>query len=247
MGDCFLHDFPGREIGLSLLSPEEQKEDLQWAANVMDVLDELRTVIQPLSADMMVGCRDRNLSLLDRSVKPPVPHWFIRSSSLPTGVIVKPGLINARVSQAPELSEKTLMDWIQEALQQECPYAKTHQICWHHLYIDATRARIADEVPFANRQSFVLDTDRGKFEFPLERRNDGLWVYGPIDELFTEPPFNLSVTNEEATGALSIHMLLHWSLWTQPDSANYAALRQALLQIVAKGWELVDYRSLFKL
>jgi hypothetical protein len=245
MSDCFLHDYPGREIGLSLLSPEEQKEDIQWAGNVMDMLDELRTVIQPLSVDMMVGCRDRNLWLLDRYVKPPVPHWFIQASPLPTGVIVTPELANTRVSQASELSRKTLMDWIQEALQQECPCAKTHQICWHRLYIAATRARIADEVPFANRQSFVLDSDRGKFKFPLERRNDGLWVYGPIEELFTEPPFNLSITNEE--GALTIHMLLHWSLWTQPDSASYAALHQALSQIVAKGWELTDYRHLFEM
>ncbi|HEY9905491.1 MAG TPA: hypothetical protein V6D43_24180 [Candidatus Sericytochromatia bacterium] len=244
MSDCFLHDFPGRSIRLKLLSPEEQEEDIQWAANVMDVLDELGTVIQPLSADIMVGCRDRNLWLLDGSVDPPVPHWFIQASPLPTGVIVKPGLVNARVSQASELSRKTLMDWIQEALQQECPCAKTHQICWHELYIDATRARIADEVPFANRQSFVLDSDRGKFKFPLERRNDGLWVYGPIEELFTEPPFNLSIRNEE--GALTIKILIHWSLWTQPNSASYSALNQAISQIVAKGWKLTDSMHLFE-
>lgn len=245
MSDCFLHDFPGREIGLSLLSPQEQKEDIQWAANVMDVLDELGTVIQPLSANMIVGCRDRNLWLLDRSVKPPVPHWFIHTSPLPTGVIVKPGLANARVSQASELSRKTLIDWIYEALQQECPCATTHQICWHELYINATRARIADEAPFANRQSFVLHSYRGKFKFPLERRNDELWVYGPIEELFTEPPFNLSISNEE--GAIDIKILVHWSLWTQPDSLDYAALHQALSRIVSKGWELTDPRHLFEM
>jgi hypothetical protein len=104
------------------------------------------------------------------------------------------------------------------------------------------RARIVNEENFRNSQLFRLETDRGKYEFPLERRKDGLWVYSPIEEFVTEPSFNLLIMNEE--GTLDININIHWSLWTQSGSANHEALRLALLRIISKGWELIQYGSL---
>jgi hypothetical protein len=134
------------------------------------------------------------------------------------------------------------MAWIEKALQQECPNSETHETSWYHLYINAVRARIINKENLRGSQSFRLETDRGEYEFPLERRTDGLWVYSPIEEFITEPSFNLLIINQE--GALDIDMNIHWSLWTQSDSANYQALRQAILRIVSKGWELIQYGSL---
>ena len=245
MSDCFLNHFPGREILLRFLPPDEQTEDIQWAADILAAIDELQTVVKPLSADIVIGCRDLNISLLDDAVKPPIPHWQIRTSTLPKDVIIKPGLVNSQISEVPELSTTIMMEWIQKALQQECPCSETHKTCWNAIYIDATKARICEEATLEIRQSFWLESDRGKFEFPLEDCEDGLWVYGPILDLLTEPPFTLRLTNDE--GALKINMSIHWSLWTQPGSASYITLREAVLRIVNKGWELTDPTRLFKM
>jgi hypothetical protein len=85
----------------------------------MDAIDELRTVIQPLSADLLIGCRDKNIRWRDRNVKLPFPRWFIHESALPETVILEPGLTDPQISQTPELNRETLMAWIEKALQQE--------------------------------------------------------------------------------------------------------------------------------
>jgi hypothetical protein len=236
MSDCYLHDFPGLGLSLKFLSPGEYSSEMEWAANVIDVIDELRTVIQPLSADLLIGCRDKNIRWQDTSVDPPFPCWFIHKSGLPETVVVRPGLTNPQIFPAPELNRETLMAWIEKALRQECPCSETHEISWYGLYINAVRAKIFNEENFRRSQSFRLETDRGEYKFPLERRKDGLWVYSPIKEFKTEPSFNLLIMNRE--GALAIDINIHWSLWTQSGSANHEALRQALLRIISKGWEL---------
>lgn len=104
MRDSFLHHFPGREILLRFLPLDEQTEEVKLAADIMEAIDELKTVVQPLSADIVIGCRNLNISLLDDAVKPPFPHWQIRRSNLLKDVIVKPGLVNYQISEVPELS-----------------------------------------------------------------------------------------------------------------------------------------------
>jgi hypothetical protein len=245
LSDCYLHHFPGYEISLKLLSPGEYPNDMEWTADVMDAIDELRTVIQPLSADLLIGCRDKNIRWRDGNVKPPFPRWFIHESGLPETVILEPGLKDPQISQAPELNRETLMAWIENALQQECPNSDTHETSWYDLYINAVRARIINKENLRGSQSFRLETDRGEYEFPLERRKDGLWVHSPINEFKTEPSFNLLIINQE--GALQIHINIHWSLWTINGSANHEALRQAFLRIISKGWKLTHCNEYFEI
>ncbi|MTJ51353.1 hypothetical protein FJR38_00970 [Anabaena sp. UHCC 0253] len=246
MSDAFMHEFPGSEISLKFLPPKEHNRDLQWAADAMDALDELRTVIQPLSADLVIGCRDISLQWRNTDVRPQFPHWFIHTSSLPKTVVVRPGFIDPQISQVPELSRDSLMVWIEKALQQECSSCSaTHEPGWYLIEIWAVRAKIFDENNFRSRQSFMLDTNRGEFIFPLKRRNEGLWVYSPIDEFKTEPSFHLKVISEE--GTLKINMYIHWSLWSTPGTAENTALRQALSRIANQGWDLTHVPSVFQI
>lgn len=246
MSDAFMHEFPGREISLRFLPPKEHHNDLQWAADAMDALDELRSVLEPLSADLVIGCRDLKIQWRDRDIRPQFPHWFIHASSLPKTVMVRSGFVDPQISQVPELSRDSLMLWIEKALQQECSLCSTtHEPGWYLIEIWAVRGKIFNEKKFRSCQSFILDTNRGEFNFPLEQRNDGLWVYSPINEFKTEPSFHLKVISEE--GALKINIYIHWSLWTTPGTAENTAFSQALSRIVSKGWTLIHTQDVFQI
>jgi hypothetical protein len=245
MSDAFMNDFPGYEISLRFLPQKEHRNDLHLAVNAIDAIDELRTVIEPLTVDLLIGCRDLNIQWRDRNVKPLFPYWFIHVSSLPKIVVVRPEFVKPQISQVLELSRNSLMAWIEKALQQECPCPITHEPGWYLIEISAVRAKIYNEEKFGKRQFFILDTDRGTFEFPLESYPDGLWVYSPIQEFKTEPSFNLRVINEE--GSLTLDMNIHWSLWTTPGTAENTALRQALSRIVSKGWTLTHAKDVFQI
>jgi hypothetical protein len=106
------------------------------------------------------------------------------------------------------------------------------------LRIGAVRARILDSQKFKGRESFVVKTDRGKFSFPLERRDNELWVDSPINDFKTEPSFDLSIVREE--GGLSFDIHTHWSWWTETSPEDAKALRQTIIRIIERGWK-VEY------
>ncbi|MTJ51352.1 hypothetical protein FJR38_00965 [Anabaena sp. UHCC 0253] len=52
MSDAFMNDFPGYEISLRFLPQKEHRNDIHLAMNAIDAIDELRTVIEPLTVDL---------------------------------------------------------------------------------------------------------------------------------------------------------------------------------------------------
>jgi hypothetical protein len=236
MGDCYLHDFPGRKIALRKLCQTPEAEDLLWAASALDAVEELRTVVEPLSVTLRLGCRDKSLKWRDRKAYPPYPTWFIRESFVPEGIIIKPVLVDAQVAQAPELTTEVLTAWIEQAFQQQCPCPHTHDVAWYALYFQAVRSRIYNEKNFQSRDTFILEQYKAQCEFPIEHRKDGLWVYSPIELLDTEPSLKYMIINEE--GALTLDMNVHWSWWTETSPEDRQALEQAMLRIIDRGWKI---------
>lgn len=245
MSDCYLHDFPGRIIALRYLCETGEAQDLLWAAEALNAVDELRTVVDPLSAALQLGCRDKNRYRQDWDVAPPYPTWFIRESSVPEGIIIKQGVVNPQLSQAPKLTREILTAWIENAFQQQCPCIDTHDVAWYDLYFDAVRARIYNEKNFEERSTFVIKKSQGKFEIPILKENNDLWVYSPVESLRTEPSIKYIIGNEE--GALSLRISVHWSWWTETSPEDKNALQQAILRIIALGWKLEYCHEVFGL
>lgn len=68
MTECYLHVFPGSEISLSLLSSKkhsssEPQNNSLWTADALDALEVLRSIVEPLSAELTLTCFDKNTML----------------------------------------------------------------------------------------------------------------------------------------------------------------------------------------
>jgi hypothetical protein len=186
----------------------------------------------------------------DGDTEPLMAHWSIRASDMPETAVLETYPDSYQISQVPEISREYLLDWIEKALQQEYSSA-TYALDWSSLEINAVKARIYNEEKFLNRHSFKLKTSRGNWEFPLERKTDGLWVYGWFEteergkyNYNKKPPLRVIIYKE--VHGITMNLLVEWSLWKQKDSAEHNALREALLRIVARGRE-VDPDECFQL
>ena len=245
MKNCFVHHFPGRQIELKLISSDENLPEIELAADILEVFEELENVVQPLTADLQLGYCDREFLFVDQQLdlEPEFPVWHLRTNDIPIDLKIEPGFVNPQITEVKELSKKTMMKWIEKALQQECPYAQTHRICWDTIYIWSVRANIFDESLFKENQSLKLDSKLKTYELPFEWRNDGVWVYNCKD-LKTQFPFTFMLSHEGQV--LSITISVHWSLWTESGSPEHTALSQAISRIIAKGWEVNSFMEFFK-
>jgi hypothetical protein len=233
MSDCFVHTFPGEKIELVKNPPEA--DDLQLAAEAIACLQEFDIFVQPLAVDLSVRCRDPNW-LFVTEIEPSLPHWHLRTSSIPVGVSLESRITNPQVHEKSHLSPEVILDWLKTALDQDYLNPEIYRITWSQIYIESTRARIFDEKQFEGRQSLLLSSEVGELSLPLESRTNGFWVSGPNSKLPGEPPFTFCLTQEY--GGLSAQVLVHWSLWTQPGSPGNIAIRKAISRLIDKGWEI---------
>ena len=173
----------------------------------------------------------------------------MRVSNPPETVILEPPLDKYQISQVPELSKKYLLNWVEQALQQEFSHDTTHTLDWCGFEVCAVRARIYSEEKFIARQSFKLKTSKGNWEFPLERKMDGLWVYGWFEgepgQRNKIPPLEVQIHNN--SDGMYLHLIVEWGPWKQKDSPEYNELRQALLRVIARGWEVEGDDDIFQL
>jgi hypothetical protein len=241
-------------VSLWLPAPTASGSHQRWAtARAIDALEELRPVLDPLLVDLKISSYrlgTEDWRDWDGDTEPLMADWSIRASDMPETAVLETYPDSYQISQVPEISREYLLDWIEKALQQEYSSA-SHALDWYYLGVQAVRARIHGEEKFQGRQSFKLKTSYSKWEFPLERKTNGLWVYGwyekgeRAEEIRKKiPPMTVSIYNN--TDGMTMYLDVEWSLWNQKDSAEHNALREALLRIVARGWE-VDPDESFQL
>jgi hypothetical protein len=237
MINCFTHTFPGETIKLVKDPPEE--DDFQLAADAIASIQEFDSFIQPLIADLIVRYRDGDWLPVDK-IKPPLPHWHLRTSSIPAGVSAMSEITNPepQISEKPHLSGEVMFDWIQMALNQECPNSEMSKITWSEISIESTQARILDldKEKIEPEQFLSLNSDIGYLNLPIESRANGFWISGPPSQLPGEPPFTFRLTQQYGGLSLSIH--LHYSLWTAENSPGNKAMKSAILRLINRGWEI---------
>ena len=240
MYDCQLLQKGEKQIALEFCE-EEDVDNVTEITTCLNAIKELTSILQPLSVEFRVTCQDR-ISLVNDLVKKPAdPFWQLQESSLPPGIdaygVLYFGI--SRISKVPNINTEILLDWMVKALDQESPDPEKYNIHWGEINIWAVRARIIDEAPFQKRNYFRLHTSIGDFEYPLERRKDGLWVYGPRENLFiSRPPLSIQIWSE--CGAHSMRITIYWTKWYDANSPGYNALKEAISRIIAQGWELSE-------
>lgn len=240
MYDCELLQKGEKQIYLDFCE-EKDVDNITEITRCLNALKELMPIVHPLAVEFRVMCQDRVSLINEIVVKPKVGFLRIIESSIPQKIYVHgllyPGIEN--ITQVPNINKSILENWMEKALDQESPDPEKYNIHWGEINIWAVRARIIDETPFQKRNYFRLHTSIGDFEYPLERRKDGLWVYGPRDKVFTSrPPLAIQIWSE--CGAHTIKICIYWTEWYDANSPGYNALKEAIGKIIDQGWELSE-------
>ena len=231
MIDCYMYDFPGRSITLGY--PPEA-DTLQRVSFILNAIDELREIVVPLSASLSLDCYKKTTQWRDREVRPCSSFHQIYESSVPKDIVVKLASDKSITTVTENLSKDAIYSWIENAMRQPSPQPDTHYLELSELDFEAVRAKIYDDSRLKNQKFMMVEHDRrGNFKFPLERRDDGLWVYSPLEKLKIEPSFTIR-SGESA----KIKINIRWSWWVEESLKDREVLEAAILRILARGWTI---------
>jgi hypothetical protein len=158
-----------------LMESEVDFNEPMAAAN--GVFTALWPVVQPLSVTLEMAARSRELPFLELDILVPVSTWHLREVDVPTHVPVA-----ARVKEAgkhseeaiPKLTQQALADWLARAHAQQLAEGYVPALYALHMYY--TRARLLEYQKPCAELAFGPKT----YTIPVEKREDGLWVSGPM-------------------------------------------------------------------
>ena len=236
MSDC--QNLPGEAFALKY-SGETYGNGVNWASLVMDAMYELKDIFRPLTVDLLLGCYYKDRGFEDWDAEPNTPAFFLRELNIPENIYAAPGfnqkIAPTVVSQVPQINKESVVTWVEKALEQKSPRPDIDVVDVDRLYFRTVRARVFNEKPFQGRDTFVVDYFRmGRYEYPLRRIDDELWVYSPLPQTYTKPAFHVRTNCSAGTFALDIY----WNWWTK-NSPEKEALEQAILNIINTGqWKL---------
>jgi hypothetical protein len=238
MSDCESYKLEGPGVSLRYEGDIDRAQEPLGIIQALDAVDELRTLVQPLSAELELGCRYIISDWRDLDIDPQYRFWFIRQSSVPETIFIKPFFSEkAQTSEISELTREALTTWIEKAFEQQCPCSDTHVLAWNELRVAATQARIYDEKKLEGRDKLLVDVFKvGVVELPLERRDGKLWLYSPNRVLYGEPSIVYSITSSEFGLQLKINVHLSW--WTKENSEDNQAFQETVMRLIHKGWTL---------
>ena len=215
-----------------LVESEVDFNEPMAAANA--VCTALWPVVQPLSVTLAMAARSRELPFIERDIPVPVSTWHLREVDVPAHVRVA-----ARVQACgpgehseetiPELTPQALADWLARAHAQQLAEGYVPVLYCLHMYY--TRARlIEDQKPYAE-----LALGPKTSAIPVEKRQDGLWVSGPMRDTMINPPIRITLVNGD--GRLGLEICAGWSPWIETGSAEAELLMACLLELEKQGWE----------
>ena len=234
--DC--QDRPEEAFALKY-SGKKYGNGVGWASVVMDAMHQLKDVFRPLTADLLLGCYYKDTGFEDWDAEPNTPAFFLRQLDIPENVYAAPEfnqkIAPTVVSQIPQINKESVVTWVGKALEQKSPRPDIDVVDVDRLYFRTVRARVFNEKPFRGRNSFVVDYFRmGKYEYPLEKIDEQLWVYSPLSQTYTKSAFHVRTSFDMST----IRIDIYWDWWTK-QSPEKEVLEQAMFNIINTGqWQL---------
>jgi hypothetical protein len=233
MPDATLHEFPGQTITLSFEAPEEITDELELTRIGLDAIDAFNLWVEPLAAELSLGLVDTNIDYPVESPLPATPQWLVRRETIAEGIRIDAMLANPVVETRADLTTETLYEWIASALSQAPPEPQ-FRVTWRELRIGAVR--VAVPAALGSRKELVLTAGNGELRVPVDRDASGAWVSGPLEQLPTEPPIALRITNTDGYFVLQISR--HWSIWT--SGAGATDIDESVQNLTQRGWSLGD-------
>lgn len=239
MNDCLMHPLPGRHVALQWVAPEADPiaSELALAGVALAALDAFCDVVEPLAAELVLICSDRDERWPRGFTRPPRAFHYLRASDLlaPAEVVrTAPTYNGAEISEMPRLDHGSLRGWIERALAQPCDQPDS-VTAWAELSVPATGARLYRD--HAER-TLIVQSESGPLEAPVLTVNGARWACGPMADAEMQPPIALTFRSEGGVVSLKIHV--HWSWWTMSGSPERQALDRALDAIRRSGWEEIS-------
>jgi hypothetical protein len=192
-------------------------------------------VVQPLSVTLGMIAKSPKLPLAKRYIPGAVFTWHLREEEVPAHVAVT-ALFKAidptmhSEEARHELTPQVLADWLARAHAQQSP-EEGYTLVLDRLGMCFTRARLLeDQAPSAK-----LALGPQTYAIPVEKREDGLWVSGPIPYTIINPP--IKVTLYRSSGRLVLEICVGWSPWIEAGSAEAELLKACLHELEKQGWE----------
>jgi hypothetical protein len=228
MADATLHEFPGQTVSLAFEAPEDVTDELELVRLGLEAIDAFILWVEPLSAELSIGLLDVAANYPVEDPLPKRPQWMLCRDHLPPGVRVEAMLADPIVETRGALTTEALYAWIAAALAQDAPDG--FRTTWRELRIDAVRVALPAEL--AGRDELLLAAGVGTHRIPVERDAGGAWIAGPIEQLPTEPPVALRITN--TNGYFELQVARHMSVWTSGPGAR--DVDESIASLTQRGW-----------
>jgi hypothetical protein len=201
------------------------------AANT--VFTTLWPVVQPLSVTLEMAVRSRKRPFDKLHIPGFVFIWHLHEADVPAHIAVTALVKASDPSQHSEearlqLMPQALADWLARAHAQQL--VEGHIPVLYTLEMYYTRARLLEYQKPSAELAFGPITST----IPVEKREDGLWVPGPMQDTMINPPIEITLVNGD--GRLGLDICVGWSPWIETGSAEAALLTACLHEIENQGW-----------
>jgi hypothetical protein len=128
------------------------------------------------------------------------------------------------------LTPQALADWLARANTQQL--VEGYVPVLHILHMYYTRARLLE---YEQSSAELAWYGSKMYTIPVEKREDGLWVSGPMRDTMIDPPIKIELVNFD--GMLGLNIYVCWSPWVETGSAEAELWRICLRELEKQGWK----------
>jgi hypothetical protein len=228
-----IHPFPAPTRGLQRVVEEPWHEVGAVTGAALDVIDALRPIWEPLSAEAAVVAYEGD-DPYDYEVVPVArPHRLLVKAALPPGVTVPVLMREPVTATADVLTRAAIQTWLGEALA-EAGGAPGRHGEWTTLELAAARCWVGPPGWRAGADEVRLRHGASTLVVPIERDPAGAWLAGPRDGAGDQPPFAISIA--QTAGLVTVQITRNYGYWLDAGDAR-ERLDAIVEQLRASGWD----------
>lgn len=226
----WVYPFPGR--GQSLRWNVEAADSATVTRVALDVLDVLRPVWEPLSAEATIFAVNGHDPLTASVVEVARPHHLLVAAPAPAGVRIAAAKVNPVMTEVPDLSRPAIERWLADALRDAAPLGGDSE--WDELTFNACRAWVAPPGWRSGETELRLRHEAGTVVVPIEHAESGAWISGPRQPAFDQPPLDVGFTQQ--MGLITLQLTRHYGYWLEPSEPAAQRLDEIIDRLRTMGW-----------
>jgi hypothetical protein len=237
MRDIFIHPFPGRQIRLERLASVEVLSPVELAKLALSDFFLLASdLFQPLSLDLEFTYCEPGSGYPLNTPTPLRPFWLLYCRDLSSEIDINPAWEDEELVMTEDLLPDTILDWISTVIEQQRDEAVDFLVSWREMLFSANRVRLPVAADQCLEKNLHIRADLSTLEYPIERRNNMLWVSGPLMRKTLTAPISAKLTND--AGFFTLDLWLHWSLWADELGEGNQQVKHAINKLIDREWNL---------